>query len=235
MTASIEELYRRSVTFPGPTVRMLGLEEVRGALEEQLDVLSNQRRVRLDARLKRDAHAMAEDDIEHLRYQLQRTVDELFPKVFRGGFIIYLWTVFESCINDLADYVRRERNVPFGLQELRAPDFLKQMDLFFSRVLQLPAFPDQMIRAKLAELKDLRSALVHHDGDVDQIPRSLRGKTPAEYERKGLLLYRDLHHEYGVPTAEFARRSLDTVRTYLETFAGDVYARVHPVPLDDSH
>jgi hypothetical protein len=230
---SLAELTRRVLTFPGPASRIFALERVREAIEEQLAHLKSQRSVQLNARIKREARSMAKEDIEDLRYELQSTVDELFPKVFRGGFIIYLWTVFEACVKDMAEYTRREKKVPFGLHELRAGDFLEQMGTFFSRVLDLQVFPDRAVRAQLDQLKDLRAALVHHDGDVEKLPKSLRGSSPADYELKGLTTYEHLHHVYAIPTAEFARRSLETVSNYLAWLQDEVYPRVHPVPLED--
>ena len=231
---SLAELYRRSVTFPGPSLRMAGLEAALAAVEEQLDQLKGQRAVRLYARLKREAHTMDQDDIQYELGQLKSTVEELFPKVFRGGFLISLWSVLEACTKDLAEYVRRERALPFGLQDLRAGDFLEQTEKFFARVLDLKAFPDKTSRAKIEELKGLRNCLVHHDGSATELPKSLRGKTEAEYETKGLLVYSDLHHQFVVPTAEYAERNLETVRSHLVQLAEQVYVAIHPVPLDDA-
>lgn len=230
---SLAELYRRSVTFPDPSLRMAGLEAARSAAEEQLEHLKGQRAVRLCARLKREAHAMAQDDVEFEIEQLKGTVEELFPKVLRGGFVISLWSVFEACIKNLAEYVRRERELPFGLQELRAGDFLEQTEKYFSRVLRLKVFPDKKVRKKLEELKGLRNSLVHHDGATEELPKSLQCKTDVEYRGKGLLVYRDLHHQYAVPTAEYAEEALRTVHCFMEQFAEAVYAAIHPVALED--
>ena len=212
---------------------MAGLDAARTAIEEQLDHLKGQRAVRLYARLKKDAHEMAPDDVQYEVDKLKNTVEELFPKVFRGGFIISLWSVFEACTKDLAEYVRREKSIPFGLQDLRAGDFLEQTDKFFARVLDVKAFPEKSARAKLEELKGFRNALVHHDGDIKKLPSALLSNSEAEYLRKGLVVYRDLHHQYAVPTAEYAEEAFKAVRTFLEQFAETVYAALHPVTLED--
>lgn len=230
---SLAELHRHSVTFPGPGLRMVGLEATLIAVEDQLEHLKGQRAVRLHARLKRESRGMAQDDIEYELHQLKATVEELFPKVFRGGFVVSLWSVFEACVKDLAEYTRRERNLPFGLQELRSGDFLEQTELFFDRVLSLAAFPDKGVRAKMVEIKGLRNALAHHDGSTAEIPKSLRSKSDAEYRKKGLHVYSDLHHHYVVPSAEYAEQSLKIIRAHLEHFAQQVYEAVHPVPLED--
>lgn len=230
---SLAELYRRSVEYPGPSLRMAGLDAARTAIEDQLDHLKGQRAMRLYARLKKETHAMALDDVEYEVDQLKSTVEELFPKVFRGGFIISLWSVFEACIKDLAEYVRHQKDIPFGLQDLRAGDFLEQTDKFFFRLLAVKAFPEKCVRTKLEDLKGFRNALVHHDGATEELPKTLRSKTEVEYRSKGLLVYRDLHHQYAVPTAEYAEEAFNAVRTFLEQFAETVYIAIHPVALED--
>ena len=230
---SLAELYRRSVEYPGPSLRIAGLDAARTAIEDQLVNLKGQSAVRLYARLKKEAHAMATDDVKYEVDQLKNTVEELFPKVFRGGFIISLWSVFEACIKDIAEYVRRKKNIPFGLQDLRAGDFIEQTDKFFYRLLEVKAFPVKSVRTKLEELKGFRNALVHHDGSTEELPRALRSKTEVEYRSKGLLVYNDLHHQYAVPTAEYAEEAFKAVRTFLEQFAETVYVAIHPVALED--
>lgn len=230
---SLEELFRQSVTFPGPSLRMAGLQEVREAIEEQLVHIKGQHAICLYARLKREARMMADEDIEYEQHQLKNLVDELFPKVLRGGFIVSLWSVFEACVKDLAEYTRREKKLPFGFQDLRAGDFLEQMDLFFSRTLSLIVFPDKDLRARLKEIKGFRNALAHHDGSVGELPKSLYCKSESDYKSKGLYVYKDLHHSYAVPSAEYAKESLDSVKKFLEHFSHQVYDALHPIPLED--
>jgi hypothetical protein len=229
MSSSVAELFRRSVTFPDPSSRIAGLAIVRSEIEAVINHLEGRRRERLRARLKRQVHWMEEYDTKYSIPQLKATIDELFL----GTFIISLWSVFEVCIKDLAEYVRQEKGLPFGMQDLRAGDFLEQTQKFFAQVLSLKPFHDRSVRAKLEELKGFRNALVHHNGSTEQLPKSLRSKTESEYRSKGLLVYRDLHHEYAMPTGRYADGALKTVRTFLEQFAENVYVAIHPVPLED--
>ncbi len=165
--------------------------------------------------------------------EYRKVVDELFPKIFRGGYVISLWSVFESSVKNIAEYTRKEKSLPFGLHELRAGDFLEQADVFFDRVLSLKAFPDKPVRTRLAELKGLRNALAHHDGSVSELPKSLRGKNNTEYLRKGLQVFKDLHHEHAVPTSDYVDTSVALIQEYLEQLTESVYAALHPIPLTD--
>lgn len=230
---TLDELFRQAVTFPGPSLRLAGLEMALTAVEAQLTYLRAQMEVRLKAKLKRESHSMHLDDIEFERHQFSQMVDELLPKVFRGGFVISLWSVFEACVKDMAEYTRRERRIPFGLQDLRAGDFLEQTEKFFLGAIELKAFPDKQVRKKIDELRGFRNALAHHDGSTDKLPKSLQARNPDQYKDFGLRVYRDLHHEYAVPTDEYVLRNLSVIHDYLEWLAKQVYARLHPIGADD--
>ena len=87
---SLAELFRRTLRFPGPSLRLSGLESALEATEEQLEVLKKQYELRLNAKLKRIARSMHPDDVEAERHGVSCLVDELFPKIFRGGFVVSL-------------------------------------------------------------------------------------------------------------------------------------------------
>jgi hypothetical protein len=230
---TIEQLFHRALTFPGPSSRLAGLEIALKTVEEQLVHTRAQQEVRLKAKLKRHGKSMHPEDIEMEEYDLAKTVDEILPKVFRGGFVISMWSVFEACVKDMAEYTRRQRKIPFGLQDLRAGDFLGQTEKFFEGALGLKAFPDKSMRRKIEELRGLRNALAHHDGSTNELPKSLRGRDATHYEVLGLQVYRDLHHEYAIPNAEYARQALAAVHAYLECLATRVYANLHPENVQD--
>lgn len=230
---SLAELYRRAVKFPGPSLRISGLRAALDANEQQLKALKDQYELRLNAKLKREARTMHPDDVEDERYAVTRLVDDLFPKVFRGGFVVSLWSVFEACVKDLAEYTRRERNLPFGLQDLRAGDFLAQTEKFFKGTLGLNAFPDRAMRKSLEELRGFRNALAHHDGNTAEVPRSLLAKGSKSAKSFKVQLYRDLHHEYAVPSATYSREALSLISACLEQLAEHVYAKLHPEPAKD--
>ncbi|MCW5610568.1 MAG: hypothetical protein KIS83_07780 [Rubrivivax sp.] len=230
---SFEEHMRRQIQFPDPWLRIEGMRTARRAVEEQLVFLRNQRAVQLQAQLARVGSKLHPIDAEDKVDEYRKVVNELFPKVMRGGFVISLWSVFESAVKNLAEYVRSQKNLPFGLQELRAGDFLEQTDVFFKRVVNVDAFPKKDVRAKLDRLKGLRNTLAHHDGSAVELPKPLRCNSAEEYAAQGLLLCDDLHHKYIVPTEDYAAEAMELVATHLQDFAERLYKAIHPVPLRD--
>ena len=227
----LDEHIRRHIDFPDPWSRIAGLRTARQAIEDQLVFLRDQRGVQVNAQLERFAGRLHPEDVEDKIDEYKTVVNELFPKILRGGFVISLWSVYESSVKNIGEHVRKQKQLPFGLQELRAGDFLQQVEVFFDRVLSLPPYPDKTVRKELEALKGLRNTLAHHDGSTAELPKSLRSKTPNEYLKKGLHVFCDVHHEYVVPTEGYAAQALDLVAAHLEALADRVYKAVYPAPL----
>jgi len=147
---------------------------------------------------------------------------ELFAKVFRVGLLLSSWAVFESCIKDLGEYVRRHRDMPSGRQDLRAGDILTQSEKFFQGTLEIDPFPNKDDRKQLQLLKGLRNALVHHDGNLSEVP--------AELVNAGGLVMKVVgyHNEYVIPSAQYNRSSLELTARVSELLATNVYRVLHP-------
>lgn len=147
---------------------------------------------------------------------------DTFAKVFRGGFLMSAWAVFESCVKDASEYVRRKQELPFGLQDLRAGDFIKQSEKFFRSTLDLSFIPDKDDRRRLELFKTFRNLLVHHDGSVGEAPAELLSANEAATR------VTDYHHDYLTPTAQYNRQCLELVARVSQSLADGVYAIFNP-------
>ena len=217
---SLEQLYHRAVKYPDPSQRFQALRTAFYATEDAISHQAAQHQIRAKASLSRSG--MHPDDIEMGIYVLRKNTEELFPRVFRGGFLVSLWALFESGIKDLGEYTRLELKLPFGLQDLRAGDFLNQTEKYFGGTLQIIPFPDKAIRKKIEILKDFRNAVAHHDGNLAEIPKALL-QSPANSLQK----FSDLHHEFAMPVAEYNSESLDLLANVSANLANAIYAKLH--------
>jgi len=223
-----DRFVHKTITFPGPTSRLAGLDVALQSIEDLLTHARAQNLIRLEARLKQYGNALHPDDVEDEMYDVERINDQLLPKVLIGGFIVVLWSVFESCVKDLAEYTKNEKQGVFGLEELRAGDFLGQIEKFFERMTGMTVFPEHDIRRQLEELKSFRNTLVHSDGNTKDLPKGLRAKSSAEYRSRNLFLCSDLHHKYVVPNIEFAKLRFTLINDFLLEFAERLYKELHP-------
>jgi len=210
--SSLEELFRHAVTFPGPAVFLAGLETALNAVEEELAHARDQATIRLGARHKRDGDVIHPDDRELELYELEVTVDQILPRVFRGGFVLTLWSVFEVVAKHMGEYAYKQREMDFDSKLFRRGNFLKEMDKVYSQHLGVVAFPQAEELSQLDDLRELRNALIHHNGSVAALPYSLRRNGKEEYAAIGLHLYRDVHREYVIPNDAYLPRNYELVQ-----------------------
>jgi len=90
-------------------------------------------------------------------------------------------------------------------------------------------------REQLAQLRELRIAMMHYNGSVEGLPESMRAGDATGYALLGLDHYTDLHEEFVIPNAEFLARYFASVEKYLSSLSSlsslsdRVYANCHPV------
>ncbi|MBI4191534.1 MAG: hypothetical protein HY525_13475 [Betaproteobacteria bacterium] len=230
---SLEELYRQTVTFPGPAIPLSGLLAALDTVEEELAHARDQAAVRLRARHQREAEFRHPEDLELDAYELEVTTNQILPRVFRGGFLLTLWSVFETVAKRMAEYVSTTRGLPTMQPQFRQPHFLKSLQKVYTESLGIVAFPDATEYGEIDTLRQVRNALIHHNGNVSALPDSMRNLSQEDLANLGLNVYSDLHETFFVPDAPFLTRSLSLVHGYLTSLSDRAYASAHPVPLVD--
>lgn len=230
---SFEELYRKAITFPGPIAAMAGLGVALETIEEELAHAVDQARVRQRARHQNEITYLHPEDIEDDEYALKVTVEQVLPRVFRGGFLLMLWSVFEVAVKRMAEYAFREQNLPSPTSIFKQGNFLDSMDKAYANNLGVTAFPNSLVRERLDLLRHVRNALIHHNGSVAALRKSLAHRNSAGYAALDLQTYTDLHEEFFVPNAAYLAESFTLVEAYLNFLSERVYESIHPVPARD--
>jgi hypothetical protein len=167
---------------------------------------------------------------------LKITVEQILPRVFRGGFVLTLWSVFEVVSKRMAKYVAGQKGDVIALSQWKQKPretFLHVLDRVYSRNLGIPAFPDPIERTQLDQLRELRNALIHYNGSVKGLPESMRAGGPEGYAAIGLDHYTDLHEEFVIPNADFLRRNFTLVDKILTSLSERAYEAAHPTAVKD--
>jgi hypothetical protein len=226
----LDDLERHAIKFPGPTLPMSGLRTALAAVEDELVHARDQATIRLHARHKGDPERHP-DDREVDLYELQVTLEQILPRVFRGGFVLTLWSVFEVVSKRMAEYVGARNGdviAPSQWKQKPRETFLDVLDRVYSRKLGIQVFPDPNERLQLDQLRELRNALIHHNGSVKGLPEAMRSGGIEGYAAIGLDHYTDLHEEFVIPNADFIRRNFALVDKYLKFLDERAYGTAHP-------
>jgi hypothetical protein len=224
-------LYREAVSFPGPSVPLAALHTALLSVETELAHARDQATVQLRARHNRLADTLDPDDREYGLYELKVTVEQTLPRVFRGGYVLTLWSAFEVISKRMAEYVGAEQRTLVTSSQWRKKDretFLDILERVYKR-LGIPAFPEEQVRKELDLLREIRNALIHQNGNVAGLPKSIRDNAPAAYAEIGLDHFTELHEEFVIPNAEFLKRNFALVQTHLSALAIRAYEAAHTV------
>src|SRR5215211_7083243 len=81
------------------------LAEYNRMLEAQLPALENQEQQRLQQRIRDQQLDESDASIEYQQhYDL---IEHVLPRFFRGPVLVTLWAIYESAVNEIADYIKK--------------------------------------------------------------------------------------------------------------------------------
>ena len=229
---TLEELFQRVREFPSPEVRLADLRTALSMIDSNLDATRLAESARL--RAKHDDEKPHPEDAAMEAYHLEVQLLHVLPKIVRGGFLLAMWATLEACTKDLALFASERTGtvLPEGLFEHGS--FIKATEVAFERHLGVPAFTNTVEKAQLLRLARVRSALVHHNGDIRRLPQDLVAGGVRALEAEGLYVEKDLHHEYFVPTHEFLVARLDLLDRHLMALRARVQGLVYGSPQRDA-
>jgi len=202
---------------PHPGPRFEALLPALNAIEEGISHQSDQRALRAQAELRR--REVSTDEASNELAVLYQETEQLLSRIFRSGFLVSLWSLFESSIKDLGEYVQLNRNLEFEFKVRRGTDLLTAADGFFHKALNIVPFPNQDDRIQLDLLRRFRNGLAHADGSFADVPKELAQSGFVH----GFCLIGD-SHEFAVPSAEYVRSSLELLGRVSQSLADTVFA-----------
>lgn len=224
----LDRLLRQATAFPGLNIRVGSLETTRRIVEEQLEIARHLEISRLRADHTERGADLHPDDEEGDLFELQQQVLHLLPKVFRGGFIVTLWSVLERCVKDIATRAGERTCKPLDPKLFRRVSFLVAAETALQATVQLAAFPDPKVRKSLENLGTVRNVLVHHDGRVNELPPAFAQLNAEEFAGLGFNLVRDYDFSYVVPTDSYIIENTALVMQYIHSTAERVFNVLDP-------
>lgn len=203
---------------PNPGHRFEALRPALHAIEESISHQSDQRALRAQAEFRR--LGIPADEASNELAVIHHETEQLLSRMLRSGFLVSMWSLFESSIKDLGQYVQAKRSLEFEFKIRRGKNLLTAADEFFRAALNTDPFLTQDDRRRLDLLRRFRNSFAHADGSFDDVPNELVQSGFVH----GFCLIGD-SHEFAVPSAEYVRSSLELLQRVSQSLADNVFER----------
>ncbi len=146
------------------------LYEYFNTIEEQIKYLYEKRHGEIQEKIEKENLDEADIDIEFQEYW--HKVEDIYPKSFRGSFIVNLWAFYESSITQVANFLREHKSISLKLSDIRG-DFIERAQKYFKYVLKFELHPVSNNEI-LKNLYVLRNGFAHANGKLENMNSSTR-------------------------------------------------------------
>jgi hypothetical protein len=202
----------RATFFPGLNARLASLDTLMSISERQLDAARSEEIIKLRREHRQLGKHLHQQDREFELSELEDQVTHLLPKLFRGGYVLTLWSVFERSLMDVAIRAADYREIEFPQDYFRKGSFFPAMRDALDKCVGISAFPNKEEYKHLRVLNGVRQTLLHHDGRFAEAPSAIKSLSAGELEGLGLTLERDNHFQYVVPSTLFLESGTTLVK-----------------------
>lgn len=195
-----------------------GLDKYRALLEDHIAFLQEQETIRVRAELKTKGYEPGDGDYELIMQELYDLIKGIIPRFYRGPFLVSLWGIFESGIEEISRHIAEKRGSHLLLRDIQGKNPKDRWSKYFTHVLKWNIGIHNDKWNKLEEIRTLRNVIAHSNGRL-----SLSGNHKAKIERwarerRGIDIYYDfliLSDEY----IQFASSTIIDILTGLITRA----------------
>ena len=226
----LDLVFHRTLFFCDISTRLKTLHTLLRISEQQLEVARKEEISLLRKEHKKLGKSLWQDEKENDLWMLEMHITHLMPKMFRGGYLFALWSVFERSLMDIAQKAALQRGVSLAEDHFRKGSFFPAMQSAIRLCSGVDAFSfsrrDEKIKLRL--LKSVRQTLIHHDGRLSEAPQNLQQLTYEEIERMGLILEKDEDVTYVLPTEPFLADSTELVINCINRVKEQVYDALFP-------
>jgi len=168
--------YSVDFTFMVIKHELWALGEQLQVLEQQMPLLASQQRKNSLDDLRRRNLDDDEVEVEHARLMAFHFAEDVLPRLLRAPFLLSLWSVFESGINDIAKYIQQKKGCAKSPRDVRGENTLDGFQKYFDQDLRFPLFINDSAKDDLTNLLMLRNAFAHAGGQIDQVKLKDRPK-----------------------------------------------------------
>lgn len=188
------------------------------ALEDHLEIIENQINRLSDSALieleeyKLNGNLTPEDaDWDQARLECDQRIECLFPRIFRGTFLVALYAVFETAVIEIAGLIQKAQKQEITLNDLRG-DFLNKANKYYKNILRFELYRDNKAWQRIRMLAELRNAIAHANGRLDMVKKESQKKF-KNWEKQAVGIHS--YDNYLLVDSDFAKVTFNMVRQFL--------------------
>lgn len=144
------------------SIELSALRDGYELIKSTLKQLQFSEKDKLEKALSRDQN-LEEDELIDLHQELYHKVDIFYPRLFWGPYLISIFSVFESCTEELTEYIRENTGCKLKLDDLNG-SLLEKLKLYYASVLNINYFIDNPAWKNLTDLCKVRNCFAHSNG-----------------------------------------------------------------------
>jgi hypothetical protein len=208
-------------TFINIEHELWALSDLLQVLEQQMPMLAKQQHDNSFEELRRQGF---DDDIaerDNASYMAYHFAEVALPRLLRGPFLISLWSLAESTINDVAKRLEKKLGKALGFKDIRGKDNLDQARKYFESVLQFPLCSDATTFNALDRLRILRNAFAHANGQITLVKSDQVLLKDWALSEKSIAI----DGEYLVPSAQYSK----DIYTLVDAWIRDLLKRTRNI------
>lgn len=199
--------------------RLLDLSIELHALEDHLQIIENH--VKELARLEEERVSVLarennwdfdDPEFDFARQECNHRIQFLFPRIFRGPFLVTLYAVFEAGVTEISRLIQSRQKRKLSINDLKG-DFLDRATKYFKHIIEFDLPMDSKWQ-HIRRLSEIRNALAHTNGRIDLLNANVRDKI-HKWENDGTGIYTDMN--FILVNEEFANKTFLDVNAYLRS------------------
>ena len=108
-----------------------------------------------------------------LRQDRDFQVNFVLPRVFRGSFLITMFTVYETAVTEIASLIQERKGIQISLDGGRG-SLLNRARKYYKDVLEFPLSKNDRHWQRISLLSDVRNAIAHTNGRIDMLKAKVK-------------------------------------------------------------
>jgi len=174
MTMPEWDTFDRIQDFPFPEVALSELKRYVQSIHEFLPHISEQKIIRLRAKIKAEFDPIAIGEMESEIVRITHDGTLLLPHLVWGGVLVSTCAAYEFGVEQVLKHWQMETRYKTKFAAVRGEDFLTSAERYSEQHVSIPLLPSPNHHKILSHLKGLRNSYVHKGSRVQTLSHGLR-------------------------------------------------------------